>query len=90
MVLAGEKQAKRDVSLEGVGIGGDSAAIESDSVVETILRVGNVAGVEEGTRVGGVRGEVRVEFGFGGFPIGCGDGRFSGSHFGGCGLRSRG
>ena len=82
LVLAREKQAKREVSLEGVGIGGDGATVESSGVVETILLVGNVAGVEESARIGGMGGEVRVESGFSGLPAGCGDGGFSGGYFG--------
>ncbi len=78
------------MGFKGFGIGGDGAAIESSGIVETVLCVGNVAGVEEGARVGGMGGEVRIEFGFGGFPVGAGDGGFGGCDFGGDGLRSRG
>ena len=74
------------MSLERFGIGGDGAAIEGGGVVETILRVGNVAGIEEGARVGGVGGQPRVQFGFGGLPVGAGDGGFGGGDFGGDGL----
>ena len=42
--------------LKGIGIGCDGAAIEGGRVVKTILRVGNVAGVEESARVGGMDG----------------------------------
>ena len=86
LVLARKEQAKRDVSLERFGIGGDGAAIESGGIVEPVLCVGDVAGVEEGARVGGVGGEVRIEPGFGGLPIGAGDGGFGGGDFGGDGL----
>ncbi|MEI9969327.1 MAG: hypothetical protein WDM87_12140 [Terracidiphilus sp.] len=75
------------MSFKGAGIGGDRAAIESSGIIETILRVGDVACVEEGARVGGMGCEVRIEFGFGGFPVGAGDGDFGGCDFGCDGLQ---
>ena len=81
LVLAGQKQAERDVRLKRFGIGGDGAAIESGSIVEAVLRVGHIAGVKEGARVGGMGGELDVEFGLGGLPVGCGDRRFGRSDF---------
>ena len=57
LVLAGEKQAQREVRLKGFGIGCDGAAVESGGVVQPILRVGNVAGIEESARVGGMGGK---------------------------------
>ena len=78
LVLAGEKQAQRDVRLKRFGIGGDGAAIESGSVVEAILRIGHVAGVEEGAGVGGMGGEPWIQFGFGGLPVGSGDSSLGG------------
>ncbi len=86
LVLTSEKQAERDVGLKGFGVGGDGAAIESGGIVETVLRVGHVAGVEEGARVGGMGSELSVELGLGGLPVGCGDGGFGGGDFGGDGL----
>ncbi len=56
LVLAGEKQTQREVRLKGFGIGCDGAAIEGGRVVQTILRVGNVAGIEERARIGGMSG----------------------------------
>ena len=44
--------------------------------------IGNVAGVEEGTRVGGMRGEVGVELEAGSFPVGFDDGGFGVNEFG--------
>ena len=89
-ILPREEQAEGDVSLERIGVGGDGAAVENSSVVETILGVGDVAGVEEGARVSRMGGEVNVELGLSGLPVGCGDGRFGGGDFGGDGLRSCG
>ena len=86
-VLAREQKAEGDMGFKGVGIGGDSAAIESSGIVETVLGVGDVARIEKGARVGGMGGEVRIEFSFGGLPVGTGDGGFGGCDFGGDGLR---
>ncbi len=44
--------------------------------------IGDVAGVKEGARVGGMRGEVGVELGGGSFPVGFDDGGFGVSKFG--------
>ena len=73
LALACEQQAEGEVRFEGVGIGLDGAAVEAGSCVEVILMVGDVAGVEEGASVGGVGGEVRIELGCGGFPVGFDD-----------------
>ena len=73
--LAGEQQAEREMRFEGIGIGFDGAAVEAGGGVEMILVVGDVSGVEEGAGVGCVGGEVGVEFGGGGLPVGFGDGR---------------
>ena len=86
LILAGQKQAQRKMRLKGIGIGGDGAAVEGGGIVETILRVGDIAGVEEGARVGGMGGEIGIEFGFGCLPVGGGDGRFCRSDCGGRGL----
>ena len=44
--LAGEKKAERDMRLKGFGVGFDGLAVEGDGVVEAVLGVGYVAGVE--------------------------------------------
>ena len=56
LVLAGKEQAQRKVGLKGFGIGCDGAAVECGRIVRPILRVGNVSGIEECARVGGMGG----------------------------------
>ena len=46
-------------------------------VVEAILSIGDITGIEEGACVGRMRGEPGSEFGFCGFPVGLDDGGFS-------------
>ena len=56
--MARKEQAEGDVSLKRVGVGGDGAAVESGSIVETVLGIGDIACVKEGARVVGMGGEV--------------------------------
>jgi len=89
-VLTGEKEAEGDMGLKGFGVGFNGLAVEGDGVVEAVLGVGHVAGVEEGAGVSEVGGDVGSQFGRGGFPVGFGDGGFGFCDFRGEGLRSRG
>jgi hypothetical protein len=75
-VLAGEKEAEGDVGFEGFRVGLDGLTVEGDSVVEAVLGVGHVAGVEEGAGIGWVGGDVGSQLGRGGLPVGLGDGGF--------------
>jgi len=74
--------------FEGFGVGLDGLAVEGDSVVESVLGVGYIARVEEGARIGGVGGDVGSQLGFGGFPVGGGNGGFGFGDFRGQGLGS--
>ncbi len=76
--LASEQQAKGEMGFKGVWIGVDGAAIEGGGFIEVVKVVGDIAGVEEGARVGGMRGQPGIELGGGGFPVGFDDGCFSG------------
>ena len=69
------------MSLEGLGVGCDGAAVETGGVVEAVLGVGDVTQVEEGAGVGWMGGEPGVEFGFSGGPVGFGHGGFGGGDF---------
>ena len=64
--------------LEGPGIGVHGTAVKSGGIVQTILRVGHVAGVEQSAGVFGMSCQPGVQFCFGGLPVGAGDGSFSG------------
>ena len=76
LILARKEQAEREVSLKRIGVGGHGSAVESGSIVETVSGVGDIASVKEGTRVSGMGCEISIEFGFGCFPVGCGNRRF--------------
>ena len=65
------------MGLKRLGVGLDGAAVEAGGIVGTVLRIGHVAGIEQGAGVGGMGGEPGVKLGLGGFPIGFGDGGFS-------------
>ena len=60
---------------------GSGAAVKRDGVVEPILRIGHVAGIEEGSRVSGMRDKPGIESGFRSLPVGAGDCRFGGRNF---------
>ena len=60
--LARQQQAQREIGFELIGIGLDGAPVEASSSVEVILMIGNIAGVEEGASIGGMRGEVGMSW----------------------------
>jgi hypothetical protein len=64
------------MGLKGLGVGIDGAAVEAFGFGEPVLRVGNVACVEQGAGIGGILREVEIEAGFGGLPVGFADGGF--------------
>jgi hypothetical protein len=68
------------MGFERIWVGVDSATIEGGGLFEVILVVGDISGVEEGARVGGVGGEPGVELGCGGFPVGFEDCGFGGGY----------
>ena len=76
LILTRKEQAEGVVCLKRTGVGSDGALVESGSIVKTVLGIGNIARVKQGTCVSGMGSQVDVEFGFSSFPVGCGDRRF--------------
>ena len=74
--LTSQEEAEGQMRLEGVGVHLDGAAIEGGGTIELILMIGDVAGVEESTCIVGVGGEVIVQPGRCGLPVGVGNGGF--------------
>ena len=86
IALTRQEQPEGEMGLKRLGIGIDGAAVEAGGRVQAVLGVGYVAGVEEGAGIGGMGGEPRVQFGFGGLPIGFDDGGLGVCDLGGNGL----
>ena len=57
-----------------------SATIKTFRIGKTILSVGDIARVEEGSCIGRMIGQPDVELGFGGLPVGLDNGRFGSGH----------
>ena len=86
IALTRQEQPEGEMGLKRLGIGIDGAAVEAGGRVQAVLGVGYVAGVEEGAGIGGMGGEPRVQFGFGGLPIGFDDGGLGVCALGGNGV----
>jgi hypothetical protein len=50
------------VRLKGLWIGRDGAAVKGCGIVKAVLGIGDVTGVEEGARIGGMGDEIGIKF----------------------------